>query len=254
MMEIKVNAVAKPADSLVIVQMWSLNRLLSFACCPTCKQSGITFSLVDRKEMGFAVKCRLFCGLCEQSFSEAFLSERVGGSKSSKAPFEVNVRSTFAFMGIGCGYSAIRDWSSVMNTPSCMSKLAFQGAKSNIISGGRKSFEEISKRSVEKIHERYGELGILLDKDIVLDNAVSYAGSWNHRGNSSHNGLGVVIDLLTGLPIDFQVLSIFCLQCCKAPEKDHLAYTGWPTNHTSIYDKNYDGSANSMEQQCILLI
>ena len=72
MMEITVNAVAKPADSFVIVQKSSLNRLLSFACCPTCKQSGTTFSLVDGKEVGFAVKGRLFCGLCEQSFQKPF--------------------------------------------------------------------------------------------------------------------------------------------------------------------------------------
>ena len=130
-------------------------------------------------------------------------------------------------MGIGCGYSAIRDWSTVMNTPSYLSKLAFQSAKSNIISGSRESFEEISRRSVEKIRERYGELGIVPDKDDVLDIAVSYEGSWHRRGHSSHTGLGVVSDLLTGLPLDFQAA-----KCSK----------------------NYDGSANSMEQHCALLL
>ena len=49
----------------------------------------------------------------------------------------------------------------------------------------------------------------------MLDIAVSYDGSWHLRGHSSHNGLGVEIDLLTGLPIDFQVLSNFCHQWCK---------------------------------------
>ena len=63
--------------------------------------------------MGFAVKGKLFCGNCEQSFAESYFSETVGGSQSNKAPFEVNLRSAFVFMGIGCGYSAIRDWSAV---------------------------------------------------------------------------------------------------------------------------------------------
>ena len=49
----------------------------------------------------------------------------------------------------------------------------------------------------------------------MLDIAVSYDESWHHRGHSFHNGLGVDIDLLTGLPIDFQVLSNFCHHCCK---------------------------------------
>ena len=69
------------------------------------------FSLTNGKKMGYAVKGKLFCGNCKQSFAEPYLSETVGGSQSSKAPFEVNSRSPFAFMGIGCGYSAIRDWS-----------------------------------------------------------------------------------------------------------------------------------------------
>ena len=254
MMEIKANDIPKPTDSFMIVQMSSLNRLLCFACCPLCKQSGITFSLMDGKEMGFAVKGKLVCNSCEQYFAESYLSERVGGSQSSKVPFEVNLRSTFALMGIGCGYSAIRDWSTVMNTPSYLSMLAFQSAKSNIIPGSRESFEEISRRSVEKIRERYGELGIVPDKDYVLDIAVSYDGSWHRRGHSSHNGLGVVIDLLTGLPIDFQVLSNFCHQCCKAPDKDDRNYAERISNHAAKCSKNYDGSANSMEQDCALLI
>ena len=128
------------------------------------------------------MKGKLFCSNCEQSFAESYLSERVGGSQSSKAPFEVNLRSTFAFMGIGCGYSATRDWSTVMNTSSYMSKLAFQGSKNNIIAGSRESLEEIAKRSVEKIRERYRELGIVPDKDDVLDVAVSLM------------GVGIVVD------------------------------------------------------------
>ena len=80
MMDIKANNIPKPTDSFMIVQMSSLNRLLSFACCPLCKQSGITFSLMDGKEMGFAVKGKLVCTSCEQSFAESYLSERVSGS------------------------------------------------------------------------------------------------------------------------------------------------------------------------------
>ena len=38
---------------------------------------------------------------------------------------------------------------------------------------------------------------------------MSYDGAWQRRGLSSHNGVGVVIDLLSGLPIDFKVFSSF---------------------------------------------
>ena len=80
----------------------------------------------------------------------------------------------------------------------------------------------------------------------MLDIAVSFDGSWHRRGNSSHNDLGVVIKLLTGLPIDFQVLSNFCHQCCKSPENDGPNYAEWISNHAAKCSKNYDGSANSV--------
>ena len=34
-----------------------------------------------------------------------------------------------------------------------------------------------------------------------------------------HNGLASVIDLLTGLPVDFEVLSYFCFKCKAAAER-----------------------------------
>ena len=45
------------------------------------------------------------------------------------------------------------------------------------------------------------------DDNGVLDVAISFNGSWQKRGHSSHNGIDSVIDLLTGLPIAFHVLS-----------------------------------------------
>ena len=63
MMEIKANAISEPKDLFMLVQMSSLNRLLSFSCYPSCKQSGIMFSLIDGKEMGFAVKGKLFVAI-----------------------------------------------------------------------------------------------------------------------------------------------------------------------------------------------
>lgn len=50
-------------------------------------------------------------------------------------------------------------------------------------------------------------------KDAVLDITVSYDGSWQKRGFTSKYGIGCFIEILTGLVIDFEVLSKFCNQC-----------------------------------------
>ena len=59
------------------------------------------------------------------------------------------------------------------------------------------------------IFNAYSALGVQPDDQGILDIAVSYDGAWQRHGFSSHNGVGLVIDLLTGLPLDFEVLSNF---------------------------------------------
>ena len=91
------------------------------------------------------------------------------------------------------------------------------------------------------------------DKDGILDIAVSYDGTWQRRGgggHSSHNGAGAVIDLLTGLPLDYEVLCNCCHQCLKGPKPEQPEYQDWREKHAVKCSKNYEGTSNSMEQEC----
>eukprot|EP00795_Rhopilema_esculentum_P000838 gene838-10581_t len=60
--------------------------------------------------------------------------------------------------------------------------------------------------------------------------------------------MGTVIDLVTGLPIDYEVLSN-CYFKCKAAEnqKDDKV---WKAKHSMNCHKNFDGSASAMEAVC----
>ena len=49
----------------------------------------------------------------------------------------------------------------------------------------------------------------MLDEDDILNISVSFERSYRRSRNSSHNGIAVVIDLLTGLPLDFEALNNF---------------------------------------------
>ena len=50
------------------------------------------------------------------------------------------------------------------------------------------------------------DVGEFPDQVGVLNIGVPFVGSWERRGHSSHSGIGVVIDLLNGLPLDYEVL------------------------------------------------
>ena len=90
---------------------------------------------------------------------------------------------------------------------------------------------------------------MLPDANGVLDVAVSFDGAWQRRGHSSHNGVASVIDLITGLPIDYEVLCNFCFKCQANEENEDCA---WKEKHRLSCPKNFDGSSNAMEVECAL--
>ena len=158
---------------------------------------------MTEKCLGFSTAVRVVCSRCEYILFDGNLCKRVGDSLSPRSPFEVNMLASVAFRGIGCGYSAMRDWCGTMNINHCLSRNGYQKMQGRIQDASKKTLEEITDRSDEVIFEKYGEGGVKPDENIVLDIAVSFEGSWQKRRHSSHNGMASIIDLLTGLPVDF---------------------------------------------------
>ena len=52
-----------------------------------------------------------------------------------------------------------------------------------------------------------------LGGDGQLDVSVSFDGSWHRRGRCSHTGIATVIEVFSGLILDFITLSNYCLAC-----------------------------------------
>ena len=99
------------------------------------------------------------------------------------------------------------------------------------------AIDKASRTAFEAIIAAYNEVGIIPDCDGILTIGVTYDGSWHKRGHSSHTGIWVVIDLPTGFPIDFEVLSNCCIKCEFAPPKSDENYKDWEENHA---DKLHD--------------
>ena len=49
-----------------------------------------------------------------------------------------------------------------------------------------------------------------IQPDDIIDIAVTFDGSWQKLGHSSHYGLGAVIELETGLVLDYEAYSLYC--------------------------------------------
>ena len=235
------------SDCFFLVQKSCLQSLVEKFHCPNCQTVGhMKFNIMEGNFQGFAPKSEIHCSICNTFHMEHFMSSRLGDSK--KAPFEVNIRAVLAFRSIGCGFSSIRDWCSTMNLPNCISREAYSNSHHKIGEASKATFDQILKSSREAIQTAYKDIGIVPDEQGILDIAVSFDGSWQRRGHSSHNGMASVIELLTGLPLDHEVLSNFCRKCKVMEQSDQSEE--WKLKHSRNCLKNFEGSANAMEAEC----
>jgi hypothetical protein len=82
--------------------------------------------------------------------------------------------------------------------------------------------DDVLMRSVRKVKECMAALDNSLDvENSIFDIAVSFDGTWHKRGFTSHYGVGVVIEITTGLVIDYEVVSNYCHACELAKTKYH---------------------------------
>lgn len=102
---------------------------------------------------------------------------------------------------------------------------------------------------MRKAHEE--EDPSLCDEE-VIDIPVSFDGSWPTRGHSSLSGFVSVVDILTGLVVDFHVFCRYCHVCTIAAIElgaDSEEFKKWQKEHRECgeCDINYTGSAPAME-------
>ncbi|GFT52722.1 uncharacterized protein TNCV_205671 [Trichonephila clavipes] len=121
--------------------------------------------------------------------------------------------STSTFVLIGKGHAALELFSMAIGIHA-MDKKTFSKCLHQLYEekcSFKEDILEISRKVVRKHHE-----DLLGTANGVIDITVSYDGTWQKRGHSSLYGIGIVIDILTGLIIDYEILSKYCPECTTA--------------------------------------
>lgn len=72
------------------------------------------------------------------------------------------------------------------------------------------------------------------------------------RGHSSHICVGAVIELFTGLVLDYVVLSNFCAACERGPKEGDPTYQLWKERH--VCQKNSSKKSGEMEVEAGLML
>ncbi|KAH7945181.1 hypothetical protein HPB49_007388 [Dermacentor silvarum] len=128
-------------------------------------------------------------------------------------------------------------------------KKTWQGyVKQKLTPAATRAAEKVTSECAKSVRQLYKELDIQNANNI----AVSFDGSWMTRGNSSHIGVGAVIELFTGLVLDYVVLSNFCAGCERGPKENDPAYQTWWDSH--MCQKNTAKKAGEMEVEAAVLL
>lgn len=112
--------------------------------------------------------------------------------------------------------------------------------------------EEVLSLACQAVRKAHAEENPSLCDQDVIDIPVSFDGSWPTRGHSSLSGFVSVIDILTGLVVDFHVFCRYYHMCTVrsielGPDSDE--FLEWQKKHRECVecDVNYTGSAPAME-------
>ena len=179
--------------------------------------------------------------------STSYSSQRTESDQSCR-PFIVNELIVVFFNQLGLGYTAQRQFASLFGWGGLLAK-TFHQKEGRIISTIIANTGDVLKDSVIQVKRAYEAM----DPDVCtipVDITVSYDGSWHKRGHTSMYGVAAVIDVYTGLVIDYVVLSKFCLACTR--KKTELGTTSqefqhWHESHKQQCAINYTGSSGAME-------
>ena len=222
--------------------------IISSAICKNCKNPRSKLTLLSTcKKSGLAEHFRLVCSVC-QSTTKFSTSNKANHDQS----YEVNLRSVNASLPIG--HAGLSKFCTKMNLPQPVTSKPYNYLSKKLEKSGTISAERIMKEAAERLCNRVMEeepdnCEVAEDGRILANVAVTVDGTWQKRGHSSKIGVVLVVSVLTGEILDFEVKSLFCHACQQRSTLDRNSkqYIDWMAVHKKDCCCNFEGSSGEME-------
>ena len=246
----------------MLMHLEQLNSLFDSLLCPECFEDHLCVSIGHGECQGFATKLFLKCTKCK--FQKSVMSSprsRYANIPYSDAtmPFDINKRMVMFSHEIGSSHSALDKFSAVVGIPNMHLK-TYQRHNDRFVTVETVQGQHALQRAAEQVRQAYADT----DQDYAdriqhglgttgepLDITVSFDGTWQKRGFTSLYGVGVVIEVTTGLVVDFEVLSKYC-HACKMAESRNMSeddLAEWRLLHKSECSINFEKSSKAMESE-----
>ena len=239
-------------DQLILTDLSIVTEMLQVVACPHCKQHRL--SMHAGRVMGYAVEMALSCDSCGKELDRRFSSRKMATDPNiTRQPFRVNRRAVLAAKEGGFCQTGLTRVTAIMNIRGGLHHKTFAAIANSIqrqLYGVAADTLAESRRTVHRVHaEMYGPCVGPRHLD------VSYDGTWKKRGFQSPFGVGFMIDTLTGLVIDYAVLSKYCFLCEQVGKQlagEELEM--WKQLHVDQCAINHTGSSGSMETEAAKLM
>ncbi|ESO85563.1 hypothetical protein LOTGIDRAFT_155053 [Lottia gigantea] len=224
-----------------IVDVSFLKSLISQLQCPKCNNSLENCALEEENNRGLSSKFDVICSACQVVISSASTSKRLKDVNESNRPnttgFDVNRRCVMAMKELGVGKADLDKLSKVFDMPSSLGKEAFTKHLKKLEAASSESAQDHLQETSKIICKAYTEVHPDYEDEDIIDIDVVSDGTWQKRGFSSKYNVTVITDLLTGLALDFEVLTNYCHVCAKNKmDKSSIEYGEWRI--TALNDGN----------------
>ena len=239
----------------VIARCAVLSALVKGLLCLQCGAASLVIRTRDR--LGIVSVMETCCTECGAVLNSTLSSDRIEGSTSGNIAFFVTRQTVAAFMDMGVGHGGLVKFCRFLDMRPIGHKTFAKHAR-NICEANKIVVTRLFDEAAQVIRRVYRALDPSIAEDDTIDLAVSYDGSWMTRGHRSQYGIGCVIELLTGLVLDLQVMSLYCQRCAYASTRyggmDTNNFKRWFRTHEPECNCNYKGASGGMEVKAAELL
>ena len=230
--------------STLLIRTAMLPALVESMPCKSCRQCSVTIRVVNC-ELGMVCCLECVCTSCGEVNGSTKTSETIANSKS-----HVVVRSAVsATMDMGVGHAGLMKFCRYMDMP-VMHHSTYHSHVKIITAASMQVANDVICEAAETVRSVHRELDPSIDTSDVIDLTVSFDGSWMTRGHKSLYGIGCVVEVVTGLVIDFAIVSLYCHMCACAAScyggKHTRDFKRWHNTHKDC-NINYVGNSGAME-------
>lgn len=225
-----------------------LKGFLSDMPCKFCLDSNTV--VTHTYPSSFVVQISIKCKSCNQT-TEFKTSKTFTDPSTNRRSSDINRRVVSTFSSMGKGHRAIETFCMGLNMP-CITHKSYDKQIEKVTAYTSLHAQEALQRARHEVEKVYSELQGSLNLEKPINIAVSYDGTWQKRGFTSKYGVGCIIEVLTGLVIDYEVLSKYC-RVCEAKKKktseDSDEFQAWYLTHEQKCQANFEGSSPAMETE-----